>query len=297
MALSFLLIYPLIFGNDYFIHVAIIASVYAINAVAWSLLSATTGQLNLAPALFLGIGGYASVFLSKWFNLSPWLCLPLSGCIVAFFGTITCISSLRLKGPYLGIVTLAFVETVRLLVISFSGITGGEEGISGVLPLFENVFLNYYFSLALMIFTAIFLLRIVNSRIGIGFRSIAGDEMVAEGLGVNSVKIKLMAFITSAFFGGLSGSFLAHYMAHIEPAVFEIEHNFLIIFMAVIGGSGTIAGPIIGAYVLQFSSEYFRVVFPSIVYLRHFAYSLLLILTMYFAHGGLMNLIRKAFKS
>lgn len=285
IAVASLLAFPLVSSNPYILSILIMANIYSINAMAWNFSAIVAGQMNLGQALFMGIAAYTSALLFKYLNFGPWMCLP-----IALLAALACafalgLPSIRVRGPYLLIITFAICQIAMLSFARGGGITGGEEGLSGMYRIVNDPIFNYFISLILMVFAAISLRKILNSRLGLSLRSIADDEVAAETMGVNPTRSKLLAFIIASLLGGLSGWFYAFYQQSVNPSLFSIQENFLMLMGTVIGGPGTIAGPITGSYFIAITTEYLR----PLGYYRLLVYSALMVLIPLFLPGGLYS--------
>lgn len=289
LVLLIMAILPLVVQKSYFFHVLIIANIYVIFTVSWDLLSGYTGQLNLGHAAFFGAGAYTAAFLDKYSGISPWLSLILGGIVAVGIGLLVGIPCLRLKGPYLTIVNLAMAMILFLLATTMTQYTNGEEGISGLKPLVVGTIPNYYLSLALMAVSVGIMYWMVKSDLGLVFQAIREDSRTAEAVGVNLTKYKLVAYISSAFFAGLAGSFQGHYLGIVTPDTLSSALTFSAITMATIGGIGTMIGPIIGVYALNFLFELLH----SWIDYRVLFYSILLVLILLFLPEGLYGFVQK----
>ncbi|MCP4578728.1 MAG: branched-chain amino acid ABC transporter permease [Deltaproteobacteria bacterium] len=234
------------------------ANIYAAFGISFDLLLGYTGLAVLGFGLFVGIGAYTSAFLNLYLGMPPWLTMPISGLIGALFGIIIGIPCLRLKGLYLALASFAAAGICEKLVIVFNSITFGREGLSGLDPISFSKITNYYTSLILLLVSTGILLWIVKSKIGLILKSICDDEAAAEAVGVNTNRYKLFTFVISSFMGGFWGSFLAHYMMHVGPGVFGFHTAITIFMVTVVGGLGTIIGPVGGAYLLIIMNEMLR---------------------------------------
>lgn len=268
---SFLLILLLlgIFIKDpYILHILNMIFIYSILSLGWNLQAGYTGQLNLGYAAFFGIGGYTSALLVIKLGISPWVGLLLGGIISALFSIIIGIPTLRLKGPYFAISTLAFAEIMRLIINNSVSITRGPLGLYGIPSLSINIigyeisfsteFNAYYLLLFLGVLIFILYYYILESPIGICFLSIREDEVAAEASGIDVTKFKILAFLISSFLAGIAGAFYAHYIGVITPDMLSLGVTFTVLLMTVVGGIGTIFGPIAGAFVLEILSESLR---------------------------------------
>lgn len=294
--LIILCIYPIgpeMAGIDYFIHIGVVANIFAIIAIAWDINGGYTGQGNLAPAFFAGITGYTSAILT---TQAGWPILPavLLGIFFSFLSAVAIgFPSLRMSGPYLVIMTFSVAEVAKKLTIYFSDVTKGEEGIGGIPRIFEGAFVNFYFTLFILLAVYLVSKKIMRSKWGLAFKAIAADETRAQTLGISLIKYKLISFSLCGIIAGIGGGLYAHYQAHIDPSFFGIIMAITIISMAVIGGEKTILGPIIGAYLLQFSMEGLRFVVGQAPWVRLSLHGLLLVVVMLFLPGGILSFFRK----
>jgi len=295
LLLSLLCVYPVVpsyFGMDYLIHIAIIANIFAIVAMAWDINGGFTGQMNLAPAFSFGVGGYTSAILSTRVGLHP-VATVIIGILTAFMAAIILgLPALRTKGPYLAVVTFSVSEVARLLAIYFSGITGGDEGIGRIPKLFQNTTVNYYWTLLMLMVFLIVSLQIVNSKLGLAFRAVSEDEVRAETLGINVTKYKLISFCVCSVIAATAGSIYVYYQSHIEPQVFALSTSVGIITMTAVGGEKTLVGAVIGAYIVGFSTEALRFVTGPFPWVRLAIYGFLLTIVMLFAPRGILGLKR-----
>jgi len=237
-------------------------SIMAIFAASWDLLVGRTGQMSLGHALFYGIGTYVTGLLFYHLGWPLWVTVPLSvltGVLAALLIGFPC---LRVKGPYLALVTLAFPPILTGLILYFRNITRGDMGIWG-LPIFfpfvsyfQVYPANYYFSLLLLFVSGIILYKIATSKTGIVLTSILDDELASKASGINVTKYKLMAFAISGLFASLAGSVNAHLLHVANLTSLDIGLSFIVVAWTIFGGIGTIYGPIVGVYILQVLDQY-----------------------------------------
>ncbi len=250
--------FPL-FLSLYVIGVLTIAFYFSVFTMSWDLLFGYSGEVNFGPTFLIGIGAYTAALLN--INTS----LPVAACII--FGTIAAVvagillvaPALRLRGPYFGLVTLVSVLLLEELLTVFAQYTGGEIGISlrGVLSL--SSITNYYYALILVVITALILIFITSSPFGLILQASAQDPIEAESLGFNIVKYKILAFVLSAFFSGLSGALLVFYLGTASVSiVVSIAVGLQIIIAVIVGGRRTIVGPILGALFIVLTSEWLQ---------------------------------------
>jgi branched-chain amino acid transport system permease protein len=257
--LFFLLIlaYPVTRPGIAYLYILSIANVMAIFAASWDLLVGRTGQISLGHALFFGCGAYTTALLGVFFNFSVWVTIPLSMIFCVLIAFIIGFPSLRTKGPYLALVTMAVPLILEGAVIFFENVTGGDRGISNLprffpfLSMYESQLADFYFTLLLLAVSAIILYKIAYSRIGIVMVSILDDEAASKASGINTTKYKMLAFAISALFAGLAGSLSAHLLGtSVSYGTLDVTESFNPIIMTIWGGIGTIYGPVAAAYII-----------------------------------------------
>lgn len=240
------------------------ANLMAILAMSWDLLL-RSGQVSLGHALFYGVSGYTTAMLTKvLFSWPVWIAIPASMLINAGLALAIGTPCLRLKGPYLALVTMAFpLVTTALIKGPLKNVTRGEIGIFGLPKLFpfittplDKITAEYYLTLSLMVISSVIIYKIAYSKTGMVFVSIMDDELGAKACGINATKYKLMAFIISGTFASLAGCIQAHRIMVVNPAMFSISISLFPLIAAVLGGLGTIYGPIIGAYIYYILDRY-----------------------------------------
>mgnify|MGYP001390779901 CR=1 FL=1 len=293
-----LLVLP-IFAGNYMLHIFILSLLFAIFALSWNLIVGYSGIVSFGHQAFFGIGAYVSALLSMHFGLSPWLGVIAGGLMAAIAGGIISLPVLRLKAaPYIAILTLGFAEIVRLVISNLTEVTRGEMGLSGI-PAFSSIGpvnfslahrINIYFLLLMILLLIIFVMtRLINGPRGLALKSIRESQDAAESLGVNLTKNKLYVFTISAFIAGMSGAIYAHYVQVLTPSsVIGIDIMLQILVITIIGGLGTIAGPVVGSFIVVTGLEYLRFLGDF----RLIVYGLVLILFIMFMPEGI---VRKLF--
>lgn len=265
--------------NTYRQTVLITVCINIILAVSLNVISGFLGQLTLGHAGFMAIGAYTSALLTKNLALIPSVEFPLAmlagGLMAMLFGFLICIPTLRLHGDYLAIITLAFGEIIKNVLLNLK-ITGGAIGLSAI-PRYTN-FGNAYFWMAV---TVIFTVSLVHSKQGRAIVSIRENEIAAEAAGVNADKYKILAFVFGAFFAGIAGGLYAHNISIIQPTVFKMDKSIEILVMTVMGGMGNIFGSIIAAAVLTILPQALQ----FIANYRMLVYSIVLIASMLFKYA------------
>lgn len=265
---ALLLVLPLLLGqvSDFWLHVVIMIGVFSILSMGLNVIIGYAGQFALGHAAFYGIGAYTAALLLIHYNLSFWLVLPIAAVITGFFGFLLGTPVIRLRGDYLGIVTLGFGEIVRLIFVNWIDVTRGPMGLPGIPApeLFGFTFSGkiefYYLILVLVVITYIVINRIMHSGIGLNMLTIREDERLAESIGIRPNKYKIMAFTIGAFFAGIAGAFWAAYISYVSPDAFRYMDSVNILAMVILGGSGNLAGSILGASILVITPELLRYV-------------------------------------
>ena len=200
-----LLLIPVATYDPYLFRILTLASIFAILAASWDLLSGFTGQMNFGHALFFGVGAYTAALVNLHFHIPPWGSIPLGGLAAVLAGLVVGIPCLRLRGTYLALTTLAFPIILLGIVFAIPGITGGELGVSGLSRLTGSRVGDYYLTVVLMIGLCTIMWKITDSNTGIIFHAIREDEVAVRASGINTTRYKLLAFSLSGFFAGISG--------------------------------------------------------------------------------------------
>ena len=305
IVLVLLVFLPQIIRDRYFMHIVVMSGIFMILCMSWNLLAGYTGLLNLGHAAFYGIGAYTSALLAMKLGISPWFGLFIGGLVAAFFGFLLGIPSLRLSGPYLAITTIGFAEILRLVAVNWVDLTRGSLGLSGI-PLLTPIKLGdwsmkfymekdyYYVVLCAVIITFFCIRRLTKSQFGASLQALRDDEPGARSIGIKTTAYKLAVFTVSAFFAGFAGALFAHFVRLVSPEAMALHTTFDILTMTMIGGLGTIAGPILGAMTLTFFSEWLRYLEEVIkVDIRLVVYGFMLILTILFMREGLAGVLRR----
>ncbi len=295
---------PQVIHARYVLHILVMAGIFSILTLSWNLLAGYTGQLNLGHAAFYGIGAYTSALMAINWGVSPWLGLFGGGLVAAFFGFLLGFPALRLSGPYLAITTIGFSEILRMVAMNWVDLTRGSLGLSGI-PLLTPIKIAgfklqfyfekdyYYVVLVFVLLTLFCIRRFTRSSFGLTLQSLRDDETGAQSIGVNTSAYKLAVFTISAFFAGIAGGLFAHFSRLVSPDTMALHNTFDILTMTMVGGLGTLGGPILGALSISFLSEALRYMEDFIhLDIRLIVYGLLLILTILFMREGLAGVIR-----
>jgi branched-chain amino acid transport system permease protein len=280
---------PMMVTNDYWRGVIIVSMIFAMLAAAWNLLAGYTGQFSLAPATFGMLGAYTTGMLSYYLDASPLLGIPSAIIIAGLIGWLLGRIVLRLSGPYLALTTLSFAEIARLVISNSIEITRGDLGLN-VTGLTADRLQYYYLMVAVLVAMQLGLFLLLRAPAGLYLRAIRDDEIAAASRGVEIVTWKTNAFAISAAISGLAGALYAHFAHFVSPELGLIGQTGLIISMTVIGGLGTLIGPIIGAFLVYVASEYLRE-FGGV---QLIVFALLVIIFGRFFREGLWGLLYRA---
>lgn len=286
-----LLLFPLFVRDRYVLHVMIVTFVYITLVESWNLPGGYAGYISFGHVLFFGIGGYSTAMLLIFWKIPTIVTYLFAGLFSALVALVFGYISLRLKGPYFAIATLALATIGRYIFLNFD-VFGGAEGlllpISPWPPEFEKI-PYYYGALGIATLTVFIIYGITKTRLGIGLMAIRENEEKAEGLGINTTRHKVIAFIFSAFFPGVIGGLFASYLEYVNPdSCFSILYSANILLMAILGGLGTVTGPIIGASVIVVASEVLSFTIGHQVRLVVFGF--ILVTLAIFLPGGLLSI-------
>jgi branched-chain amino acid transport system permease protein len=295
------LLLPTFLENDYYLNLLVLTLLYAGLASAWNIVGGMAGQFSLGHTAFFGIGAYTSTILNNYFGISPWLGMLAGAMISVIFAVLIAYPAFRMRGVFFAMTTLAFGETVRILLIYSRKFVNLPYGLS----------IDFQPSLARMVFTerwayaylaggylaAVLLAAYLLSRSYIGFylRAIRDNEEAADAAGVPVRNYKLLAFVVSAFLTSIGGTLMAQYVMYIEPGtVFTISFSVDLALMAILGGVGTLAGPVIGAAIALPLREFLVEVFGASGAGTHLVvYGMLLVVIVVLLPEGLLGGLKK----
>ncbi|MEM7775511.1 MAG: high-affinity branched-chain amino acid ABC transporter permease LivM [Pseudomonadota bacterium] len=280
------------FSDRYIMDLAVLVLTYVMLAWGLNIVVGLAGLLDLGYVAFYAVGAYSYALLAQYFGFSFWICLPLAGILAAFWGILLGFPVLRLRGDYLAIVTLAFGEIIRIVLLNWYEFTGGPDGLSSIprpsffglefkrfgdgtfhqffnlefSPLHRIIFL-YYLILILALITNWVTIRLRRLPLGRAWEALREDEIACKSLGINIVTTKLTAFAIGAMFGGFAGSFFATKQGFISPESFTFLESAIILAIVVLGGMGSQIGVAIAAVALIGGLEYLRdVAFLKVVF-------------------------------
>ncbi|MET4802735.1 high-affinity branched-chain amino acid ABC transporter permease LivM [Bradyrhizobium sp. LB11.1] len=308
--LIFTVLVPVIFYDQrYILDLAILVLTYVMLGWGLNVVVGLAGLLDLGYVAFYAVGAYSYALLATNFGWSFWVCLPLAGILAAFWGMLLGFPVLRLRGDYLAIVTLAFGEIIRLVIINWQDLTGGPNGVSGIprpsffgIPLDNSddglaaklgieyspthrIIFLFYLILALALLTNWVTIRLRRLPIGRAWEALREDEVACRALGINTTTTKLTAFATGAMFGGFAGAFFATRQGFISPESFTFQESALVLAIVVLGGMGSQLGVALAALAMIGGFELFR----SLETYRMLVFGLAMVLIMIWRPRGLIG--------
>lgn len=299
---------PLALGR-YEQHTLIMVVFFAFAASAWNIVCGFVGTVSLGHAIFLGVGAYTSTLLLLYTNLSPWIGMFAGAVVAAIFGVLIGYPCFKLKGPYFTLTTIAFGELIRIWVENNESLFGIDiKGSMGLLlpqtgnnPVkfeFSSKLPYYYVMLAFLIIVLLITQYIKTHKLGYYLTAIKSDPDAAESLGIPLAKYKLIAMIISTFLMAFAGTFYAQYYRYVGPTrVFGHDLSVQIALIALIGGQGTVLGPLFGAVLLvpvsELLSEKFGGALPG---LHLFIYGVIMILVIHFMQNGIHGYVIKLYE-
>lgn len=295
--IAMLAAFPCLEPEVYYLSFMFSVFMYVILASSWNFIGGYAGYLSFGHAAFFGIGAFATAKAASVFELSPLMTILASipaGALAALVGLIVGYPCLKIRGPYFSVVTICFAFVVELTVKNVE-FFGGAEGIYLKfmdIPEKLSRSIMYEVMLLLMVVTLSVAWWLSRSRLGAGLRAIRSDEEVAETMAIPTAKIKIQAFILSAFFPGIAGGLFAYYLTYIHAdVVFNISISILIVLMAMFGGGGTWLGPIIGAVILTVVNEGLSTFAQAEI--ARIIYGALFIVVTIFMPNGIIDFFRK----
>jgi ABC-type branched-subunit amino acid transport system permease subunit len=293
-ALAVLLVVPIFVREGFYLDLLLFTFMYAAMSVGWDIMGGYAGYVSLGTVGFFGVGSYIAGLLVVHAGIPVFVSAPFIGIVMGILGAGLGWVSLRVRGASFVIVTLTFTYVVQLLMLNLRSITGGSAGL--YLPLLklpaELVIVPFYYSMLILLVVAILVsLAIRRSKFGLGLIAIREEEGKADGSGVNTSLYKILAFAISVSFAGVAGALHAQYLNYIDPDLaFELIITLSVIIMALVGGRGTVWGPVLGAFIIQPLSVYLIYVMPSEIagQVHLIALGLVLVLVVMFLPDGII---------
>jgi branched-chain amino acid transport system permease protein len=282
--------------SGYIIYVTVLAMIYAVLTGSYDILTGYTGPLTFCHGAFYGIGAYTSALLTLKAGFSFWVAFPVSGVMVFLFAVIIGYPALRLRGHYFAVTTFFFAHFVYLVILNSVGLTRGPLGLGEIRPPegflgidFTGLKASYYLIFIYGIIVIVGLMFLIRSGIGKLLVTIRENEELSEAIGVNTSFYKVLAFSIGAGVAGLTGSMFAHFFRLLHPTTFAWMTSEMVVIMSLVGGLGTLIGPIIGAGIITLILELMRFA-PE---LRFIIWSGALIAVLIIEPKGLMGLVRR----
>jgi branched-chain amino acid transport system permease protein len=293
---------PLVAPNSFYLHVAIMVLMWTLLGSAWNVLGGFAGQVSFGHAALFGIGAYVTMILFLKAGVAPWWGIPLGGLAASLVSLPIGLVCFRLRGPYFSLATLAVAEIVKLVALNWESVTNGSVGflITGLPPLapfglavdWESKVPFYALAALLALAGMAATAWLKESRLGAFLVAIRENEDAAEAVGIDTVRAKVITFALSAFLAGLGGGFYAFYFRYVDPdAVLNLNLSMEMVFIAMVGGLGTVGGPLVGALFLTTVGEAVRERFQ----VGHLIfYGLFMMLAIRYMPEGIWGRARKA---
>ncbi len=283
--------------NDYYLRIGFMMCVYYMCAAGMNVLVGYAGQKSLGQAGLFAAGAYAVALLTTRTEMSPWLALVFAAVISALCGVLIALPSLRVKGPYLAMVTLAFGVVVEKLVGEWTDVFGGAQGIYGIKSLTWNgqplsTKQWVWFSVALCAATHLLLRNLLNGRFGRALLSLQADEIASSSVGVRVYRAKVIAFVVAAVTCGIAGALVAQQNQYINSDFITFNLSVFILLLVLFGGAGSMYGPLVGTVILTLIDALLAR-WPSA---QHFLYGFLLLFALYVMPGGVVGVFAKWFQ-
>jgi branched-chain amino acid transport system permease protein len=276
---------PWLLDSSYWRGILVLCAMNVLLALSLNLVIGYTGQLNLGQSAFFGIGAYVSTILIKSYGWNFWLAALAAVGAAGLLGLALAAFAVRLRGHYLAIASLGFAVITYQVLVNWENVTQGVRGIYGIMPPFSHPAALFYLVAGIAVLVYVLLDNLVRSPVGDTLRAIREDEVSAASLGINRALWKAFAFGVGAAIAGLAGCFYPGFVGTLVPDAFNIVESFTMMAMVIVGGMGTMIGPVVGAIVLTFLPELLR----GFGELRLMIYGLALTLVVLFMPGGMVQ--------
>jgi len=286
--LLFACVFPFLGLSPRWLHIFNTVFYYTMLSASWNLMMGFAGLFSFGHTALSAVGGYASALFVIHLGVKPIFAPFLGGVVAAFFSFILGVVCLRLRGFYLALVTWAFAEIVIGIAKVQYDLTGGTQGLRtvGLFGPGAGRVPYYFFGLLLTIAIILSIYLLSKSTVGSYLRAIRDDEEAADVLGVNTMKWKVLCFAYAGFWAGLAGAYYGHYIGVVDPTLGSLGEMSIVVLTVVVGGMGTVLGPVIGSFLVIVASDLFR---GKLAALSMLFFSLLMILVVRFFRGGLMQ--------
>lgn len=291
---SIIILYPILIRNEYYIHIAIVIGLSIIYGLGFNLLYGYCGQISFGHAAWYAIGAYTTALLAVRLGMSFWVTLPIAIVFSGLVGFLIGIPILRLRHHYLGMATLGFGIVVEAIIVQWRELTFGPVGIVGIpVPNFFSIQLrgtSYYYMVAVATTCAyLVIMNMVNSRFGRAIMAIRDNEDAAPSLGINPLFYKSLALGISGAYAGLAGALYAHLHTYVGPECFGLGLSIDVVMITVVGGLGTLIGPVIGAFIISLLPEFLY----GFVEYHLIIYALVLLIFLLFMPKGIAGMFEK----
>jgi len=276
--------------------VMVFVGIYSIITIGLCLLMGYAGQISLGHASFFGLGAYISGVITTKYGMNPWLCLLMGMGVSAVFAVVIGAPSLKLRGHYLAMATLAFCIIITIIFDENVKWTGGPDGLAFIPGIsvmgyaIDSIAKYYYLVWSFVLVTLLLSLNIIRSRVGRAMRSIHGSELAASAMGVNISKYKIYVFVVSAVMASVAGSLYAHYLNFLSPTSFDLFVSIKLLIMIILGGMHSLWGAIVGAALITFLSYEWLHYFEEAEVM---IYGIIILVIIIFLPGGLVSIPEK----
>jgi len=300
MLVIYLLLPLLMRGDLYLLHVASIGLIWGTVASLWNFVMGYAGIFTFAQTALFVVGAYTSAILVTKLGVSPWVGILGAGIFNSAIGTIIALPCLKLRGVYVALVTFTFYLVLETVIRQGSVLgTGGSKGIWAIPPLqigplvlsTENRIIAYYAFMTIGFSILFIIYRLLNSKLGLSFVAVRDSESLAENLGINAYRTRLIAFNLTSILTGFVGAFYVHYIQFISPKTLSLETFLMVMLMLIVGGYGRFPGAFLGAFFVTILSEVLR----PVEQFRFLVFGALMILSIIFMRKGLIGLILDSF--
>ncbi len=290
---------PMVVHNEYFLHLCIVSAIFVMVALGLNLIVGYVGQLSLAHAAFFALGAYVSALLFLKLKWSMWIGLPAAALITGITAFALGWVILRVRGHRFVIITVAFAEIMKLVAANWIDVTRGFMGLPGLqipalyLPGIGDIDLSskerfYYVALVAALLTFWLCAKLVGSSVGRAFALVRENEVLAESLGISAFCYCMIAFVAGAAMAGAAGALYGHYVGFVSPDLFNFSYVTIMLIMVILGGKGTLIGPVLGAVIFTFLPELLR---DASQYRMVLFATILIVATMFMPRGIIFPLV------
>jgi branched-chain amino acid transport system permease protein len=290
---------PLLVRDEYFLHLCIVSAIFVVVALGLNLIVGYVGQLSLAHAAFFALGAYVSALLFLRLKWSMWIGLPAAALVTGIIAFALGWVILRARGHRFVIITIAFAEIMKLVAANWIDVTRGFMGLPGLqipalyIPGIGDIDLSskerfYYVALVVALVTFWLCSKIVGSSIGRAFVLVRENEVLAESLGISAFRYCMIAFVAGGAMAGAAGALYGHYVGFVSPDLFNFSYITIMLIMVILGGKGTLIGPVLGAVIFTFLPELLR---DASQYRMVLFASILILATMFMPRGVIFPLV------